>query len=113
MISRSLGLPIGGTLGFALFVGFAFSVSLYLIGFAESFIQYFGYDHTINNIRLIGSIVLFAVTTITFISTSLAIKSQYFIMGAIALSLLSIFLGHRITSYNVCYTKLLRNCSPE
>ena len=32
MISRSLGLPIGGTLGLALFVGLSFSVSLYLIG---------------------------------------------------------------------------------
>ena len=28
MISRSLGLPIGGTLGLALFVGLSFSVSL-------------------------------------------------------------------------------------
>jgi amino acid transporter len=37
--------------------------------------------------------VLIAVTTITFISTSLAIKSQYFIMGAIVLSLFSIFFG--------------------
>ena len=31
MISRSLGLPIGGTLGLALFVGLSFSVSLYLM----------------------------------------------------------------------------------
>ena len=94
MISRSLGLPIGGTLGFALFVGLSFSVSLYLIGFAESFLQYWGFDNTINTIRLTGTIVLVAVTTITFISTSLAIKSQYFIMAAIGLSLLSIFFGN-------------------
>jgi amino acid transporter len=94
MISRSLGLPIGGTLGLALFVGLSFSVSLYLIGFAESFLQYWDLDSTINNIRLAGTIVLVAVTTITFISTSLAIKSQYFIMATIGLSLLSILLGH-------------------
>ena len=93
MISRSLGLPIGGTLGLALFVGLSFSVSLYLIGFAESFLQYWGLENNINSIRITGSIVLFAVTTLTFISTSLAIKSQYFIMAAIVLSLLSIFLG--------------------
>ncbi len=93
MISRSLGLPIGGTLGLALFVGLSFSVSLYLIGFAESFLQYWGFDNNINSIRITGSIVLIAVTTLTFISTSLAIKSQYFIMAAIVLSLLSIFLG--------------------
>ena len=94
MISRSLGLPIGGTLGIALFVGLSFSVSLYLIGFAESLLQYWDIDNTINYIRITGSIVLLAVTTITFISTSLAIKSQYFIMAAIGLSLLSIFFGH-------------------
>lgn len=94
MISRSLGLPIGGTLGLALFVGLSFSVSLYLIGFAESFLQYWNLDSSIQSIRITGSIVLLVVTTITFISTSLAIKSQYVIMAAIGLSLLSIFLGN-------------------
>ncbi|WP_339815921.1 hypothetical protein [uncultured Imperialibacter sp.] len=93
MISRSLGLPIGGTLGLALFVGLSFSVSLYLIGFSESFLSYWGYEGSVNNIRITGSIVLLAVTTLTFISTSMAIKTQYFIMVAIVLSLASIFLG--------------------
>ena len=93
MISRSLGLPIGGTLGLALFVGLSFSVSLYLIGFAESFLGYWGYEVTINTIRIAGTIILLLVTTITLISTSLAIKTQYFIMTAIFLSLLSIFFG--------------------
>ncbi len=102
MISRSLGLPIGGTLGLALFVGLSFSVSLYLIGFAESFLQYWGLENNINTIRITGTIVLIAVTTLTFISTSLAIKSQYFIMAAIVLSLLSIFFGkHEFTPTEV------------
>ena len=86
MISRSLGLPIGGTLGIALFVGLSFSVSLYLIGFAESFLRYWDFGITVNSIRLTGTIVLLLVTAITFISTSLAIKTQYFIMAAIGLS---------------------------
>jgi len=94
MISRSLGLPIGGTLGLALFVGLSFSVSLYLIGFAESFLSYWGYSLDTNTIRLTGTIILVAVTIITFISTSLAIKTQYIIMTAIGLSLISIFLGN-------------------
>ncbi len=93
MISRSLGLPIGGTLGLALFVGLSFSVSLYLIGFAESFLGYWGFEATIDNIRIAGSIILLLVTVITFISTSLAIKTQYIIMATIGLSLLSVFLG--------------------
>jgi len=93
MISRSLGLPIGGTLGLALFVGLSFSVSLYLIGFSESFLSYWGFDITINAIRITGSIILLLVTILTFISTSLALKTQYFIMAAIGISLLSIFFG--------------------
>lgn len=93
IISRSLGLPIGGTLGLSLFVGMSFSVSLYLIGFSESFLNYFGYAVTTNEIRIAGTLILLAVTTITFISTSLAIKTQYFIMAAIGLSLLSIIFG--------------------
>ncbi|MBS4012702.1 MAG: amino acid permease [Bacteroidetes bacterium] len=93
MISRSLGLPIGGTLGLALFVGLSFSVSLYLIGFSETFLTYFGYETTINNIRFAGSIILFAVMFVTFISTSLAIKTQYLIMTIMALSLISVFFG--------------------
>lgn len=93
MISRSLGLPIGGTLGLALFVGLSFSVSLYVIGFSESFLGFWGWEVSQNNIRLLGSLVLLLVTTVTFISTSLALRSQFFILAAIILSLLSIFFG--------------------
>jgi amino acid transporter len=93
IISRSLGLPIGGTLGLALFVGLSFSVSLYLIGFAETFLGYFGMEVTLQSIRIAGSIILAVVAILTFISTSLAIKTQYLIMTAMVLSLVSIFFG--------------------
>jgi amino acid transporter len=93
MISRSLGLPIGGTLGLALFVGLSFSVSLYIIGFSESFLQYFGWPADTNAIRIAGTIALAAVTTITIISTSLALRMQFVIMAAIILSLISILFG--------------------
>ncbi|MFY0675636.1 MAG: amino acid permease, partial [Bacteroidia bacterium] len=94
IISRSLGLPIGGTLGLALFVGLSFSISLYLIGFSESYLPFMGYEVSIRNIRIVGSLALLVLTTITFISTSLAIKAQFFILGAIALSIISIFFGN-------------------
>ncbi len=42
VLSRSMGIPIGGSIGIALYVGTAFSIALYLIGFAESFNGYFG-----------------------------------------------------------------------
>lgn len=93
IISRSLGLPIGGTLGWALFFGLSLSVSLYLIGFSEVFLDLLGYETTLDNIRIMGTLVLFAVLVITFISTSLTIKTQYLILSVMILSLLSIFLG--------------------
>jgi amino acid transporter/DNA replication protein DnaC len=93
MISRSLGLPIGGTLGLALFIGLSFSVSLYLIGFSESLLGFLDFPVTKNNIRLLGSASLVLVTIITLISTSLALKTQFLILIAIALSLGSIVMG--------------------
>ena len=93
IISRSLGLPIGGTLGWALFAGLSLSVSLYLIGFAEVFLGLVGMEATLDNIRIMGSIILFAVLVLTFISTSLTIKTQYIILTIMVLSILSIFLG--------------------
>lgn len=98
MISRSLGLPIGGTLGLALFVGLSFSVSLYLIGFSETLLNAFNFEVTLNNIRLTGGITLLVITIITFISTSLALKTQFIILAILILSLVSIFLGkHNLT----------------
>ena len=93
IVSRSLGLPIGGTLGIALFIGLSFSVSLYIIGFSESFLGFWGLEVTKNSIRLTGTLAVIIITTITFISTSLALKTQYFILSAIGLSLISILMG--------------------
>ncbi len=93
MISRSLGLSIGGTLGLALFVGLSFSVSLYIIGFAESFLGYWGWETSRNMIRGAGTLALLAVTIITLISTTLALRMQFVIMAAIVLSLVSILVG--------------------
>jgi len=93
VLSRSMGIPIGGSIGIALFIGTAFSIALYIIGFAESFNGYFGLGMTVNDIRITGSLALFTLTFLALISTSLALKAQFFILAAIVISLGSIFLG--------------------
>ncbi len=93
VLSRSMGIPIGGSIGIALYVGTAFSIALYLIGFAESFNGYFNFGMSINNIRLTGTIALILITGLALISTSVALKAQFFILAAIAMSLVSIFFG--------------------
>ena len=93
VLSRSMGIPIGGSIGIALFIGTAFSIALYLIGFSESFNAYFGLGRTINDIRLTGTLALVAITALALISTSVALKTQFFILAAIIISLVSIFFG--------------------
>lgn len=93
MLSRSLGFPIGGAIGVTIFVATALSISLYLIGFAESSLPVFGLEVDINNLRLMGTFALIAIVSIAYISTSIAIKSQYVILGLIILSLISVFFG--------------------
>lgn len=93
VLSRSMGIPIGGSIGIAIFVGTALSIALYLIGFSESINGYFGWGTTINDLRLTGTIALVALTSLALISTSVALKTQYFILAAIVISLVSIFFG--------------------
>jgi amino acid transporter len=94
MLTRSLGLPIGGAIGLTIFVATALSISLYLIGFAESLIPVLGFEIiSVNELRLFGTLALLLVLTIAYISTSFALKIQYVILGLIVLSLVSIFLG--------------------
>ncbi|MEA3317488.1 MAG: amino acid permease, partial [Bacteroidota bacterium] len=99
ILSRSLGLPMGGAIGLTLTVGTALSISLYIVGFSESFLavdairNFLGLGISINDFRILGSAVLVILVILAFISTSLAIKTQFIVLGAIALSLISIIVG--------------------
>ncbi len=95
IVSRSLGLPIGGALGLALFTGLCFGTSLYVIGLSESVLGTMGIEVDKTSIRIAGTIALTIITTITIISTSLAIKTQYIVLALILASLAVIFMGDR------------------
>lgn len=95
VLSRSMGIPIGGSIGITLYVGTALSIALYLIGFAESFNDFFDLGMTINDFRITGTIALVGITTLALISTSIALKTQYIILTAIVVSIVSILLGTR------------------
>ena len=100
MLTRSLGLPIGGAIGLTIFIATAFSISLYLIGFSESIIPVINEDWVANGIstnklRIFGSLALTIILIIAYVSTNFALKIQYIILGLIVLSLGSIFLGNQ------------------
>lgn len=99
MISRSLGAPVGASIGIPLFMAQALSITFYVVGFCES-VGYLwaplnpdspAFDPLL--FKGIGSLVLMALTLITLKSTDLALKTQYVVMTAIGLSLLSFLLG--------------------
>ena len=89
MIGRSLGIEIGGAVGIPLYFAQALSVALYTIGFAESVVRSFG---NLNQLY-VALITTVAVAALALTSAKLAIRAQYFIMVAIAISLISLFFG--------------------
>ncbi|EDX85062.1 Amino acid permease family [Synechococcus sp. PCC 7335] len=93
MISRSLGIETGGAVGIPLYFAQALSVALYTIGFAESVKNVFP-NVSIVVVALITTVL---VTALALASADIAIKAQYVIMAAIALSLVALFFGHDVT----------------
>ena len=89
LISRNLGLEIGGSVGIPLFLAQAVSVAFYIIGFAESLEFLFPGLPT----RLVTMATLALIFVVAWIGADIAVKAQYFILGALGLSLVSFFLG--------------------
>jgi len=89
LISRNLGLEIGGSVGVPLFLAQAVSVAFYIIGFVESLEFLFPEMPA----RLVSMGTLAVLFVIAWVGADLAIKTQYVILGALALSLVSFFAG--------------------
>ncbi len=87
IISRSLGLNIGGAIGIPLFLSQAISVAFYVIGFTESLLGLF--PHL--NFKLVASVVLVIFTIVAFIGADLAVKVQIGIFASLILGVLSFF----------------------
>jgi amino acid transporter len=94
MISRSLGIEAGGAIGIPLFLAQGLSVALYTVGFAESLTGVF----PSLDARLVGLATTVGVAVLAVYSAKVAIRAQYFIMGAIGLSLLSLASGGPVES---------------
>ncbi len=100
VLSRSLGLAMGGAIGITLFIGTALSIALYIVGFTDNFLSlpvitdFLGIEVvSLMHVRLVGTVILVLLVIIALISTSVAIKTQFIILGLIFLSLVSIVVG--------------------
>lgn len=114
LLSRSLGLPMGGSIGITLFIATALSISLYIVGFTDNFLSLPFIANLLNitevslfHVRITGSIVLIILVIIGLISTETAIKTQFLILGAIFLSIISIVLGILVFNTDPVSTDIL------
>ncbi len=97
MISRSLGVEIGGALGIPLYLAQTFSVALYVMGFSESLVAIF----PMLDIKIAGIVTTLILGVLAFFSTKATIRIQFFILGVIALSLISLFLGSAVENSSI------------
>lgn len=93
MLSRSFGLEAGAAMGLPMALAQAIGVSFYVAGFSEALVNsdlpfVGGWDP-----RYVGFATLTVLAVVSTVSADIALKSQYFIMGAIVLSLVSFFAG--------------------
>ena len=86
IISQSLGLEVGGSLGIPRYISQGLAVTMYIFGFREGWLSIFP-DHN----AFIVDITVFALLyAIAYKSADLAIKTQFLIMAIIFASLFSI-----------------------
>ncbi len=89
ILSRSLGLEIGGAIGIPLFLAQTFSVTLYAFGVAESLELFWPGTPQ----RAVAALTVLAVSALAARSASLALKAQLPILVAIGLALASLIVG--------------------
>lgn len=89
IISRSLGLDIGGAIGLPLFLSQAFSVTLYAFGLAESL----RFVWPAVPVGPAAFLIILAVGALAFRGAGAALRTQLPIMGLIVLSLLALAAG--------------------
>ena len=91
IISRTLGLEIGGAIGIPLYLSQATSIAFYIIGFTEA-LQTVTYFQAFDP-RLIATSVALVFAVIAYVGADFAIKIQYFILAVLGAALISFFGG--------------------
>ena len=92
LISRSLGVEFGGAIGLVFFLAQAISVAMYVLGFAEAFVDGIPGVSAEQEV-MVATITNLVVFACVFIGAGWTIKLQYFILAILLLSLVSFGLG--------------------
>lgn len=102
IISQSLGLEVGGSVGIPLYLAQALAVTMYIFGFREGWLWVFP-DHAALLVDLSVFVVIFG---IAYISASLAFRVQYAILAIIVASLVSVAMAAATGSMTIPLTEV-------
>lgn len=89
IISKSLGLEAGGSIGIPFYTAQTLSAGLYILGFTEGWLRLFPTHPPI----IVATLTWLVIWLISYLSTRFAIRIQYLIMAVIAISIGSFFLS--------------------
>ena len=89
IISQSLGLEVGGSVGIPLYLCQALAVAMYIFGFRAGWLTLFPHHSTL--LVDLGTFLL--LMAISLISADLAFRVQYLLLAILAGSLISVFAG--------------------
>ena len=91
LISRTLGLEIGGAIGIPLYLSQAISVAFYIIGFTEALYTLEAVQQIDPRIISAGVAIIFGI--ISYVGADFALKIQFFILAVLVAAIASFFLG--------------------
>ena len=95
MISRSLGLELGGAIGIPLYLCRTLSITFYCFGLAEAiiiFIPDIGISRPLM-VQILTAVIIIVITLLSSKSASLVLKLQVPILIAVVLSILALLIG--------------------
>ncbi len=107
IISRSLGLEAGGSIGVPLYMSLALSMVMYIFGFREGIRLVFPQFSPL----LIDLVIFGILFIIVLLSTNVAFKIQYVIFAVLVVSIISVLLGGRTQEVSYEFTTAGRNGS--
>lgn len=100
IISKSLGLDVGGAIGIPLYFSRPLGVAMYIFGFREGWLTWFPEHDPL----LVDFVVFFAIFALSYLSANLAFRVQYGIMAIIVVGLAVLLLAPgSFTSYEVTW----------
>ncbi len=92
LISRTLGIEFGGSIGLVLFLAQSVSIAFYCIGFSEAVAAFFPGAHPFGVQLIAGGAVIF-LFVLAWLGADWAARFQFVVMGLLITALTSFFIG--------------------